>query len=140
LTLAVEEINAGGGVSVKGEKRPFKLEIMDTRDCEPGVPVSEALLVVEKVILDKKADFVIAPSRSEAALASLATSLNTKRFSATCGGMSPKFSSTIVDDMRNSNMPLESQATLRNWLMRLLKFSMDLMRSTYQQSVYHDKT
>ena len=99
LTLAVEEINAGGGVNVKGEKRPFKLEIMDTRDCEPGVPVSEALLVVEKVILDKKADFVIAPSRSEAALASLGIISQYKKiFLATCGGLSPKFSSTIAED------------------------------------------
>ena len=43
LKMAVEEINSAGGVNVKGEKRPFKVEIMDTRDCEPGVPVNEAL-------------------------------------------------------------------------------------------------
>ena len=52
ITLAVEEINAAGGVNVGGQKRPFKAEVMDTRDLEPGVPVSEALLVVEKLILD----------------------------------------------------------------------------------------
>ena len=47
IKLAVEEINAKGGVNVGGEKRPFKVEVMDTRDLEPGVPVSEALLVLE---------------------------------------------------------------------------------------------
>jgi branched-chain amino acid transport system substrate-binding protein len=57
LTLAVEEINAAGGVDVKGEKRPFKVEVIDTRDLEPGVPVSEALLVVEKLILGKECGF-----------------------------------------------------------------------------------
>jgi branched-chain amino acid transport system substrate-binding protein len=72
LTLAVEEINAAGGVDVKGKKRPFKVEVMDTRDLEPGVPVSEALLVVEKLILGKNADFIVGgPVRSEAALAAM---------------------------------------------------------------------
>ena len=65
FTLAIEEINAKGGVNVGGKKRPFKLEVIDTRDLEPGVPVSEALLAVEKLILDKKADFIVGgPVRS----------------------------------------------------------------------------
>ena len=48
ITLAVEEINAKGGVNVAGTMRPLKLEISDTRDLEPGVPVAEALLENEK--------------------------------------------------------------------------------------------
>jgi len=44
MQLAVKEINEAGGVNVGGTKRPFKIEIIDTRDLEPGVPVSEALL------------------------------------------------------------------------------------------------
>lgn len=72
IKLAVEEINAKGGVTVGKEKRPFKVEVMDTRDLEPGVPVSDALLVVEKLILEKNADFIIGgPVRSEAALAAM---------------------------------------------------------------------
>jgi len=72
ITLATEEINAQGGVTVGKEKRPFKIEIMDTRDLEPGVPVSDALLVVEKLILEKNADFIVGgPVRSEAALAAM---------------------------------------------------------------------
>jgi branched-chain amino acid transport system substrate-binding protein len=70
MTLAVEEINAKGGVKVGGKMRPFKLEVLETRDLEPGVPVSEALLAVEKLILDKKADFIMGgPVRSEAGMA-----------------------------------------------------------------------
>ena len=72
MTLAIEEINASGGVQVGDAKRPFKVEVIDTRDLEPGVPVSEALLAVEKLILDKKADFIVGgPVRSEAALAAM---------------------------------------------------------------------
>ncbi|CAB5125590.1 hypothetical protein D3OALGA1CA_2944 [Olavius algarvensis associated proteobacterium Delta 3] len=65
ITLAVEEINAAGGVKVGNKKRPFKVEVIDTRDLEPGVPVSEALLAVEKLILNKRADFILGgPVRS----------------------------------------------------------------------------
>ena len=38
IKFAVEEINAKGGVTVGKEKRPFRVETMDTRDLEPGVP------------------------------------------------------------------------------------------------------
>ena len=72
ITLATEEINAQGGVTVGKVKRPLKIEIMDTRDLEPGVPTSDALLVVEKLILEKNADFIVGgPVRSEAALAAM---------------------------------------------------------------------
>jgi len=72
VKLAVEEINAQGGVNVGGKKLPFKVEVIDTRDLEPGVPVSDALMAVEKLILEKKADFIIGgPVRSEAALAAM---------------------------------------------------------------------
>ena len=52
--LATEEINAKGGVQVGKEKRLLKTESLDIRDGEPGVPTSEALLGIEKLILDKK--------------------------------------------------------------------------------------
>jgi branched-chain amino acid transport system substrate-binding protein len=72
IKLAVEEINAAGGVKVGKEKRPFQVEVIDTRDLEPGVPTSDALLVVEKLILEKNADFIVGgPVRSEAALAAM---------------------------------------------------------------------
>ncbi len=68
--LAIEEINAAGGVKVGGVKRPFEAIHIDTRDLEAGVPVSESLMVVEKMILENKANFIIGgPTRSEAAMA-----------------------------------------------------------------------
>ena len=67
IKLAVDEINAEGGVKVGNDKRKFSVEVIDTRDLEPGVPVSEALLALEKLILEKKADFIVGgPVRSEA--------------------------------------------------------------------------
>lgn len=72
VEMAVEEINAKGGVKVGAEKRLFKVESIDIRDAAPGVPVPEALLGIEKIILEKKpAALLIGPFRSEALLAAM---------------------------------------------------------------------
>jgi branched-chain amino acid transport system substrate-binding protein len=99
-TLAMEEINAQGGVNVDGEKRPFKIEVIDTRDLEPGVPVSEALLAVEKLILDKKADFLVGgPVRSEAALAAMPLLNKYKKVSIlTTGALTPKYHAMVAEN------------------------------------------
>jgi branched-chain amino acid transport system substrate-binding protein len=72
VQMAVDEINAEGGVMVGSEKRPFKIESIDIRDAAPGVPVPEALLGLEKIILEKKpVAIVVGPFRSEALLAGM---------------------------------------------------------------------
>lgn len=72
VQMAVEEINAKGGVKVGNTMRPFKVESIDIRDAAPGVPVPEALLGIEKIILEKKpAAILIGPFRSEALLAGM---------------------------------------------------------------------
>ncbi len=98
MELAIEQINAAGGVKVGNEKRPFKLEVIDTRDLEPGVPTSDALLAVEKLILEKKADFIVGgPVRSEAALAAMATLAKYKKVSIlTTGSLTPAYSDTVA--------------------------------------------
>lgn len=98
IKLAVDEINAAGGVKVGNEKRPFQVEVIDTRDLEPGVPVSEALLAVEKLILEKKVNFLIGgPVRSEAALAAMPLLAKNKMISIlTTGSLTPKYSETVA--------------------------------------------
>ena len=97
IRLAVDEINAEGGVSVGSEKRPFAVEVIDTRDLEPGVPVSEALMAVERLILNKNADFIVGgPNRSEAALAAMSLLSKHKRVSiVTSGVLTPKYHKTV---------------------------------------------
>ena len=99
FTLAVEEINAAGGVQVGAAKRPLKTEVIDTRDLEPGVPVSEALLALEKLILDKKADFIVGgPVRSEAALAAMPLLSKHKKVSIlTTGSLTPNYHAMIAE-------------------------------------------
>jgi branched-chain amino acid transport system substrate-binding protein len=72
VNLAVEEINAAGGVKVGGKAMNFKVVTIDVRDAAPGVPVPEALLGIEKMILEQKPQaMVVGPFRSEALQASL---------------------------------------------------------------------
>lgn len=100
IKLAADEINAAGGVQVGKTKRPFKVEVIDTRDLEPGVPVSEALLGLEKLILEKKADFIIGgPVRSEAALAAMDILSKYKRVSIlTTGVLTPAYHKKVADN------------------------------------------
>lgn len=100
IRLAIEEINAKGGVNVKGVKRPFEVVAMDTRDLEPGVPVSDALLTMEKLILEKKADFIIGgPVRSEAALAAMDLLSKYKKVSIlTTGALTPAYHARVAEN------------------------------------------
>lgn len=100
MVLAIEEINARGGVGVGGARRPFKLEVLDTRDLEPGVPLSEALLVVEKLILEKQADVLLGgPVRSEAAMAAMDLIAKYRKVSIlTTGVLTPAYHRRIADN------------------------------------------
>jgi branched-chain amino acid transport system substrate-binding protein len=100
MLLAVEEINAKGGVQVGNSRRPLRLEVLDTRDLEPGVPLSEALLVVEKLILEKKADVLIGgPVRSEAALAAMDLIAKHKKVSIlTTGSLTPAYHRRVAEN------------------------------------------
>lgn len=72
VKLAVEEINQAGGVKVGGQARQMVVEAIDIRDSSPGVPVPEALLGIEKMILEKKPHaLLVGPFRSEALLAGM---------------------------------------------------------------------
>jgi branched-chain amino acid transport system substrate-binding protein len=98
IKLAVKEINEKGGVKVNGEYRPFKVEVMDTRDLAPSVPISDALLAVEKLILEKKSDFLVGgPVRSEAALAAMDLLSKYKKISIiTTGVLTPGYNKRIA--------------------------------------------
>lgn len=72
VKMAVDEINAKGGVKVGDVRRPIRIETEDLRDSSPGVPVTEALLGLERIIEEKKVKFIlVGPFRSEALLAGM---------------------------------------------------------------------
>jgi branched-chain amino acid transport system substrate-binding protein len=91
ITMAVEEINAKGGVKLGDKKRPMEIASIDTRGGEPGVPISDALLAIEKLFLEKKPDAVVlGPFRSEVLLAAMDIYAKYKMVSINVA-MSPKF-------------------------------------------------
>jgi branched-chain amino acid transport system substrate-binding protein len=100
IRLAVDEINAAGGVKVGGEARPLAVEVIDTRDLEPGVPVDDAIKAVERLILQRKVDFLVGgPVRSEAALAVLDLLSQHKKVSiVSTGVLSPAYHKTVEKD------------------------------------------
>jgi branched-chain amino acid transport system substrate-binding protein len=72
VQMAVDEINAKGGASIGGVKHPIKAYSIDTREHESGIPVHDALVAVEKLILEKKPHGIaFGAFRSEVLLASM---------------------------------------------------------------------
>ena len=72
VKLAVDEINARGGVRIGGKRLQIRIESVDLRGALTGVPVSDALGRLEKLIVDKKVHaIVVGPFRSEVLLASM---------------------------------------------------------------------
>jgi branched-chain amino acid transport system substrate-binding protein len=74
--------------------------VIDTKDLDPGVSVSTALGVVEQLIVEKNADFILGgPVRSEAALAAMdLLSKHNKISILTTGVLTPKYHALIQED------------------------------------------
>jgi branched-chain amino acid transport system substrate-binding protein len=72
VMMAVEEINAAGGVNVGGQMRPFEVISTDTRDGSPDVPVDDALQAMERLILEEKPTAIVVGNlRSEVLIAAM---------------------------------------------------------------------
>lgn len=69
VKMAVEEINADGGVKVGDTKRLIQIEAMDLRDSSPDVTVADAVRGLEELITAKKVHaIVVGPFRSQVLL------------------------------------------------------------------------
>ncbi len=99
VKMAVDEINGDGGVKVGDKKMMIKLQTIDLRDSSPGVPVSEALLGLEKLITVNKVNaIVVGPFRSEALLAGMDIIAKYKIPTLGTIAMSPKSEAKIKGD------------------------------------------
>ncbi|MDW8001989.1 MAG: ABC transporter substrate-binding protein [Deltaproteobacteria bacterium] len=138
IKLAVEEINAKGGVNVGGVRRPFKVEVIDTRDLEPGVPVSEALLAVEKLILEKKVDFLIGgPVRSEAALAAMDIVSKYKKISIiTTGVLSPALTQRVAENYEKYKYTFRNTNHVGNMMKEFITFLDEIQKPFGLKSAY----
>jgi branched-chain amino acid transport system substrate-binding protein len=97
--MAIEEINAAGGVTVDGVKRPLKLVDIDSRAMAPGVPAADSLLAYQKLILDNKpAAIAMSAERSEVALASMDLIAEHKLIQMIPGAKSPAITAKVLED------------------------------------------
>lgn len=132
LKLAVDEINAQGGVKVGNDKRPFQVEVLDTRDLEPTVPTSDALLAVEKLILEKKADFIVGgPARSEAALAAMDLLTKYKKVSIlTTGALTPAYHAKVAQEYDKYKYAFRISGEV-GWMVKEMLDVLDQVKSEY---------
>jgi branched-chain amino acid transport system substrate-binding protein len=97
--IAVDEINAAGGVLVGGVKRPLKLAEIDSRAMAPGVPTADSLLAYQKLIADSKPSAIaLSAERSEVALASMDLMAKNKMIQMIPGAKSPAITQKVADD------------------------------------------
>ncbi len=72
VQMAVDEINKKGGIKIGGKKHKIVAYAIDTREHEPGIPLHDALIAQEKLILEKKPHAIVLGNfRSEVLLASM---------------------------------------------------------------------
>jgi len=99
IQMAVDEINAKGGVQVGSTKHPLKAFSIDTREHEPGIPVHDALTAMEKLILERKPHAIaLGNFRSEVLLASMDL-ISKYKLPYICSiAMTPLFQKKILDE------------------------------------------
>jgi branched-chain amino acid transport system substrate-binding protein len=99
IQMAVDEINAKGGVPVGKTKHLLKAYSIDTREHEPGIPVQDALTATEKLILEKKPHAIaLGNFRSEVLLASMDLMSKYKLPYICSIAMTPLFQKKITDE------------------------------------------
>ena len=126
MILAAEEINAAGGVNVGGVIRPLKLEIIDSRDEEPGVPTSEVLLAIEKLILQKKADVIVGgPCMSECGMAAMDTYARYKTIDiVSIGCYTPSWDKKVAENPKKYKYSFRASGSVK-WY---IKEALDLLQ------------
>src|SRR4030042_1440521 len=99
IQMAVEEINAKGGVQVGATKHLLRAYSIDTREHEPGIPIHDALTAMEKLILEKKPHAIVLGNfRSEVLLSSMDL-ISKYKLPYICSiAMTPLFQKKVLED------------------------------------------
>lgn len=99
VKMAVEEINARGGVLVYGERRPLTVVSIDARGAAPGVPTAEVLMAYEKLILEHEPTAILVGTfRSEALLAVMDIIAEHRIIHIGTIAMTPRFEARLLED------------------------------------------
>jgi branched-chain amino acid transport system substrate-binding protein len=122
VRMAVDEINAAGGVLVGNERRQLKAFSIDTRGHEAGIPVHDALTAVEKLILEKKPHAILVGAfRSEILLASMDLIAKYKVPYICTIAMTPVFQKKVLENYDNYKYMFRMCLDARYFVMYLTK-------------------
>jgi len=69
--LAVNQINAAGGVNVSGTSYQYKIVTYDTEEADPSIPIANGVAGVTSLIQNDKVNFLMGGYRSDVVLAEL---------------------------------------------------------------------
>ena len=94
-TMAAEEINKAGGITVKGAKRPVELVKLDSNEF---LSVPDATNAVELGISRYKVDFLVGGFRTEAMLSMLDIAMDSKKIFLGTGCSSPILCEKVAKD------------------------------------------
>jgi branched-chain amino acid transport system substrate-binding protein len=94
-TMAAEEINKAGGISVKGTKRPIELVKVDSNEF---LSIPDATNAMELAISKDKCDFVMGGFRTEAVLVMQDIAMDNKKIFMGCGAAHPELCQRVTKD------------------------------------------
>ena len=94
-TLAAEEINAAGGISVKGVKRPIELVKVDSNEF---LSIPDATNAMELAISRHGVDFILGGFRTEAVLVMQDIAMDNKKIFIGCGAAHPELCDRVTKD------------------------------------------
>jgi branched-chain amino acid transport system substrate-binding protein len=94
-TMAAEEINKTGGISVGGTKRPMELVKVDSNEF---LSIPDATNAMELAISRHKVDFLVGGFRTEAVLVMQDIAMDNKKIFMGCGAAHPKLCERVGED------------------------------------------
>ncbi len=92
-TLAAEEINKDGGISVGGVKRPIELVKVDSNEF---LSIPDATNAMELAISRHRVDFVVGGFRTEAVLVMQDIAMDNKKIFIGCGAAHPELCERVA--------------------------------------------
>src|SRR5208283_5215038 len=94
-TLAAEEINEAGGISVQGTKRPIELVKVDSNEF---LSIPDATNAMELAISRYRVDFLLGGFRTEAVLVMQDIAMDNKKIFMGCGAAHPELCERVTKD------------------------------------------
>jgi len=94
-TLAAEEINEAGGISVQGTKRPIELIKIDSNEF---LSIPDATNAMELAISRHRADFLVGGFRTEAVMVMQDIAMDNKKIFMGCGAAHPELCERVSKD------------------------------------------